>query len=362
MSDAKNEAQDEKRLGESIRSMVNRTVQRSINGIDYFFSAAPPTRVCSSEVIYRHGPAQLSHFHPKTDDIYRIPLLLIAPPSNPGYVFDMLPGMSMVEFFLERGFDIYLLEWLPPRPEEKKLGLADYTHVLIKGCLRRVQLHSGVEDVNVLGYCMAGLLSTVYTVCHPDGPVKNLVVLTTPVDFDKVTFLSSVTNRKYFDVDYLVDTIGNVPSEMVLQGFTMVDPVRPHLTRIELWENMWNDEYVKVQRKFSRYLNDTLPLPGEFFREVVKELMWENKFFKQTLEVAGQQVKLSNLKIPLLHVMAQHDNIIPPEASLPLVELAGSADKQNLTLKGGHMSLVAGANARGRLWPQLEEWLAEKSM
>jgi polyhydroxyalkanoate synthase len=44
------------------------------------------------------------------------------------------------------------------------------------------------------------------------------------------------------------------------------------------------------------------------------------------------------------------------------VSLVGSKDKQDLVLKGGHVSLVAGGNAIYRLWPKLEAWLAPRSV
>ena len=57
-----------------------------------------------------------------------------------------------------------------------------------------------------------------------------------------------------------------------------------------------------------------------------------------------------------------NDHIIPGKASEPLVQLAKSEDKQELVLKGGHISLVAGPNAVRRLWPKLDHWLAERSV
>ena len=42
--------------------------------------------------------------------------------------------------------------------------------------------------------------------------------------------------------------------------------------------------------------------------------------------------------------------------------MVGSADKRELVLKGGHVSLVAGPNASRRLWPQLDAWLSERSV
>ena len=42
--------------------------------------------------------------------------------------------------------------------------------------------------------------------------------------------------------------------------------------------------------------------------------------------------------------------------------MVGSADKRQAELKGGHVSLIAGANAVKRMWPMVDEWLGEKSV
>ena len=68
------------------------------------------------------------------------------------------------------------------------------------------------------------------------------------------------------------------------------------------------------------------------------------------------------ITVPFLHVMAEHDHIVPYEAAKPLVPMVGSEDKKEVMLKGGHVSLVAGGNAIYRLWPQLESWLGERSV
>ena len=65
--------------------------------------------------------------------------------------------------------------------------------------------------------------------------------------------------------------------------------------------------------------------------------------------------------MPLLHVIAQYDHLVPPECAQPLVALVGSADKQEIMLPGGHVSLVAGPNAAKRMWPALDQWLGKRS-
>ncbi|MNR59694.1 hypothetical protein D3C85_1810090 [compost metagenome] len=65
--------------------------------------------------------------------------------------------------------------------------------------------------------------------------------------------------------------------------------------------------------------------------------------------------------MPLLHVIAQYDHIVPPECANPLVERVGSRDKQEIVLPGGHVSIAAGPNAVKRMWPALDSWLEERS-
>jgi polyhydroxyalkanoate synthase len=272
-----------------------------------------------------------------------------------------VPGQSFIEFLLKRGYDVYMLDWSAPRPEEKSLRMEDYVLDFIPDCVRRVQADSGEQDVSVIGYCFGGVLSLLYGSIHKDGPMKNLICFTTPIDFREMKLFSNFSDRRYFDVDRLVDSVGNVPPEMILSSFEMLRPASRTVSQIQLWENIWNDEFVKSYRMFDRWATDTLPLAGEYFRTITKDLMWDNKLFNDTMSVGGRAAKLEDIKVPFLHAVAEHDHIVPYDAAKHLIAKIGSADKEEVMLKGGHVSLVAGANAVKRLWPKLDSWLGKRS-
>jgi polyhydroxyalkanoate synthase subunit PhaC len=105
-----------------------------------------------------------------------------------------------------------------------------------------------------------------------------------------------------------------------------------------------------------------LPLAGRYFKETTEQLMWDNALFNDRMMVAGRPAKLSAITVPYMHVAAEHDHIVPRAASAPLIGMIGSEDKTEMVLKGGHVSLVGGANAVRRLWPQLDLWLQERSL
>ena len=110
--------------------------------------------------------------------------------------------------------------------EELATRMEDYVLDFIPDCIRRVQQDSGEQDVNVIGYCFGGVLSLLYGSIFNDGPMKNLICFTTPIDFREMKLFSNFSDRRYFDVDRLVDSVGNLPPEMILSSFEMLRPAR----------------------------------------------------------------------------------------------------------------------------------------
>lgn len=348
-------------IPERIQTEVQRAIQRSIKGVEYFSTSGPMLGSTPKDVLHSRGTMSLYHYRPMSDEIYRVPVLIVMATTNRGYILDLVPGQSFIEFLLRRGYDVYMLDWSAPRPEEKSLRMEDYVLDFIPDCVRRVQADSGEQDVSVIGYCFGGVLSLLYGSIFPNGPMKNLICFTTPIDFREMKLFSNFFDRRYFDVDRLVDSVGNLPPEMILSSFEMLRPASRTVSQIQLWENIWNDEFVKSYRMFDRWATDTLPLAGEYFRGITKDLMWDNKLYSDTMSVGGRAAKLANIKVPILHAVAEHDHIVPYEAAKHLIAKIGSADKEEVMLKGGHVSLVAGANAVKRLWPKLDSWLGTRS-
>ena len=349
-------------IPERIQSEVQRAIQRSIKGVEYIASSGPSLGSTPKDILHARGTMNLYHYRPIADEIYRVPILIVMATTNRGYILDMVPGQSFIEFLLKRGYDVYMLDWTAPKPEEKCLRMEDYVLDFIPDCVRRVQQDSGETDVTVIGYCFGGVLSLLYGSIFNDGPMKNLICFTTPIDFREMKLFSNFSDRRYFDVDRLVDSVGNVPPEMILSSFEMLRPASRAVSQVQLWENIWNDEFVKSYRMFDRWATDTLPLAGEYFRTITKDLMWDNKLFNGTMSVGGRPADIAKIKVPILHAVAEHDHIVPYDAAKHLIAKVGSADKEEVMLKGGHVSLVAGANAIKRLWPKLDSWLGGRSI
>ena len=350
------------RIADIVRTEVERTIQRQVKGLDYVTTGDPPVGLTQKDVIYSRGTLKLYHYHPQTDEIYRVPVLMVMSLVTKPYILDLTPGQSLVEFLVQHGFDVFMIDWGVPRPEDAGLRLEDYVLDMIPDCIEKVRDETGQDDLSMIGYCMGGLLAVLYAALHGGGPLKNLACFTTPVNYDGMGLQRKWADRRWFDVDHIVDTLGNVPPDIMFASFDLLRPASRIPGRIRLWDNMWDDDFTRSFRLFDRWSSDHIPFPGECFRQTTKELMWENKLVTGGLRLGGREVALKDVKVPLLHVVSEFDHIVPREASRDLVPLAGSEDKREILLKGGHVSLVAGGNAIYRLWPQLDAWLSERSV
>ncbi|HEY7294586.1 MAG TPA: hypothetical protein VH916_06065, partial [Dehalococcoidia bacterium] len=196
-----------------------------------------------------------------------------------------------------------------------------------------------------------------------DAPLRNLITLATPVDFTQMGLQSFWAQEPFMDVERVVDTLGNVPPQMLMQSFRMLKPaseVSP-VKYISLWQNVLNDKFVEQYRAFDQWTTDHIPFPGECFRQTTKEIVRENKFYKGTLEIGGRSAALSNITCSFLAVAAQNDHIVALPATRVQPELVSSTDKELVVMPGGHVGLAAGRKAVQTLWPKVASWLAERS-
>ena len=192
--------------------------------------------------------------------------------------------------------------------------------------------------------------------------MKNLICFTTPIDFREMKLFQNFSDRRYFDVDQLVDSVGNVPPEMILSSFEMLRPASRAISQVQLWENIWNDEFVKSYRMFDRWAHGHAAAGRRVFPPDHQGSDVGQQALQRHHDGRRPAADISKIKVPILHAVAEHDHIVPYDAAKPLIAKVGSTDKEEVILKGGHVSLVAGANAIKRLWPKLDSWLSERSI
>ncbi len=112
-----------------------------------------------------------------------VPMLLIYGFVLKPYILDLVPGNSLVEYLVEEGFDVYLLDFGISGSEDKGLSIEDFVLDYIGGAVRKVLETSGAEEISLFGHSQGGTLSAMYASLFPGSPLKNLVLLSTPTEF-----------------------------------------------------------------------------------------------------------------------------------------------------------------------------------
>jgi polyhydroxyalkanoate synthase subunit PhaC len=295
---------------------------------------------------------------------HRVPLLLVFALMNKPYILDLRPGNSFVEFMVKQGYDVYLLDWGAPGPEDKDMKLDDYVLDYLLRAIRKVKALSGSEEFSMLGWCIGAILSTIYASLRPDSGLKNLVLLTAPLDFtDKKAggFIRWVSDQD-FNPEKLTDAFGNMPGEMIDYGAKALKPVENYIgSYLMLWDNLDNPRIVESWHAMNTWVTDIIPMAGASYLQLIKELYQENRLMTGKLVIRGEHVDVSNIRANLLNVIALADHISPPCQSETIMEKVSSKDQLLLKINGGHIGMMAGSTAAKRTWPQINEWLSARS-
>jgi len=344
-----------------VRRDVERNALRARNGIKLVAGVdRPGVGLTPKDVVWRRGRTQLWHY--RNDAVrYSPPLLVVFSLISRSFILDLTPGNSFVEQLLAAGFDVYLIDWGEPDERDAQNTLEDYVDDYIPAAVERVRQLSGCAELNLFGYCFGGDLALLYAAHHPDAPLRSLTVLATPVDFAEMGPLADIFRVGGLDVDDVLDDDGNVPPQVVVQGFRTLKPTAEVSRYVTLWERLWSDEYVASYQAMTGWSDDHIPFPGAAARETVQMLVRDNGMVTDRLSVGGDPVHLSDIRVPFLTVRANKDHIVPPESSAPLIDLVGSADKHELRLDAGHMGLVVGRTAARTTVPTIIDFLRRRS-
>lgn len=314
-----------------------------------------------SEVVYRENKLRVLHYLPTTKSVLPVPVLIVTSLINKYYILDLMPSKSYVAYLNAQGFSVYLVDWGTPDDADRQLGLEDYIDGYMGRIVSEVLRHAQARELSLVGYCMGGTMAVMYAARHPSA-VRNLVLLATPVDFQNDSLLNIWSRKEYFDVDKFVNTYGNVPVEVLQNTFVMLKPTKNITRYADLLKHADDEEFVKTFLAFDYWVNDAVPVAGETFRQFVKNTYQENLLARGMMRLGGQLINLKKIKCPVLNVIAEPDNIVPPESSACLLNLIASGDTELLKVKGGHHGISIGPNALRIVWPKTADWLKSRSV
>lgn len=120
---------------------------------------------------------------------------------------------------------------------------------------------------------------------------------------------------------------------------------------------------LKTHMKVQRWTLDELPMPVLLFQEVMERLYRRDCFMSSTLEIGGGYASPRNIRAPILTVANRRSVLVPPEASLPFNDIAGSRENRVLWYEEEpgvalqHVGMLVGRRAHRCLWPGILRWI-----
>ncbi len=318
------------------------------------------------QLIWTLNKAKLYRYTPMVppEKRKRVPLFMVFAIMNRPHVLDLRPGHSYAEYMLRQGYDLYLMDWGIPGPEDKSMCFDDYTLEYLPRAIRKLKKVSGCEEFSMLGWCLGALISTMYAALRPDDGLKNLILLTAPLDFSDKSAggFSRWSTNHAFNADTIVEKLGNVPGEMIDAGAKMLKPVENYFgSYTMLWDNIENPGAVEAWHAMNTWVRDIIPMAGGAYQQLINDFYKENRLSEGTMVLRGEPVDLKKLKASLLNVIAEGDHITPPCQSEGIIDLVGSEDKEVFRVRGGHIGIMAGRGAEKNTWPHMDAWLAARS-
>lgn len=316
--------------------------------------------VSEKETVYQEDKIQLYHYKARTKKQNPIPVLIVYALVNRPYMADLQDGRSMIQGLLDEGLDVYLIDWGYPDSSDRHLGLDDYINGYINNCVNEICKRHELDSINLLGICQGGAFSLCYSALHQDK-VKNLITTVTPVDFHtKDDLLSNMV--RHIDIDLVVDTIGNVPGEVLNSTFLSLKPFRLVGQKyIDLVDLLDDSEKAMNFMRMEKWIFDSPDQAGEAYRDFIKQFYQANGLVKGTVKIGNQTVDLDNITMPVLNIYAAADHLVPPDSSRALEGCVGTDDYSSLEFPGGHIGIYVSGKAQKMIPPTVGKWLNERS-
>ena len=185
--------------------------------------------------------------------------------------------------------------------------------------------------------------------------------MVTPVDFHTPENMLAGWARQ-LDVDLMVDTLGNVPADVMNWCYLTLKPYRLLVQKyVALVDILEDKRALEDFLRMETWIFDSPDLAGEAFREFIKQFYQANGFVNGGVRVGGRTVDLKSIDMPVLNVYAEQDHLVPPSASKPLRGLVGTKDYSELSFRGGHIGIYVSGRAQRDIPQGIHDWLSPRS-
>lgn len=328
------------------------------------FGVGSELAVTPGAVVDRDEVAEVLQYRPTTEQVHRRPVLVVPPPIGRYYFLDLRPGRSFVEYAVGRELQTFVMSWRDPGEEQGHWDLDTYA-ARISDAIDTVRGITGSDDVNLVGFCAGGIISTTllnHLAATGDPRVHSMSYAVTLLDFDEHAPIAA------FDSAALVDTArarsrhqGVITGEQLGAAFAWM---RPN----DLVFNYVVNNYLMGEKPPAidvlAWNADSSNLPAALHSQFL-DLFHENLLVEPgAVSVLGSPVHLGKITLPVFVTGAVTDHLTPWIGCYRTTQLLGGEATFVLSYSGHIASLVNPPDnpkahywAGGPLGPDPQAWL-----
>ena len=205
------------------------------------------------------------------------------------------------------------------------------------------------------GHCLGGLLASSHLACGSDRRISKYLSLNSPCDLSKLGKIREMA--RFLKVDETVDFFGNIPAEQMKFLFQMINPALKMQAMTAIFFKS-DPGFMRAYRALLKWREDHINMPGEFARTLLKDFFQENRLFEEKMSFFGKKASLKKIKVPVLNVVSESDDIAPMASGQGLKEKVPQTEE--MILPDGHLALtllpVMGQDVLP-FWKKLLDWI-----
>ncbi len=338
-------------------------------------------------VIFQNALMQLIQYDPSTKTVHKKPLLFVPPLVNKYYLFDLTPKSSFLKWLVDQGHTVFVISWVNPTERQAGKNLADYVRDGVLAALDAVEKATGERGIDVVSYCLGGVLSAIALAwLAAKGQSERVVTATliaTLVDFEDMgEWAVFVGEDELATFDDYLDKKGYVEAHDLTKLFSAVR------ANDLIWSAVVTHYLLGEEARPSDLLwwfDDGARIPAGVLRDYGRLMLHQNRLREAGgIVIDGVSIDLGAIKTPVFMVAFKDDHVAAWEKSYAGLALFSGETRFLLGGSGHNAGMVnppaagkhgywtgealpasaeawreAAANRPGSWWPEWESWLVD---
>jgi polyhydroxyalkanoate synthase len=290
-------------------------------------------------VVLRTEQFELIEYAPQTEQVYRVPLLMVPPVINKFYIMDIAPGRSMIEYFVRQGIQVFAISWRNPTAEQRNWGFDTYGQAILNA-LEAVEKITETDRTHLQASCSGGILAAMtaarLNAIGEGDRLAGLTLMVTVLDERKAGFAAAAIDEQVANI-----AIASSARKGYLDGRSLAE-VFAWLRPTDLVWRYWVNNYIEGKSPAAfdvLFWNaDTTRMAATLHRDMVAMGLHNSLVTPGAVSMLGTPVDLNQLTTDAYVVAGVADHISPWQACYRSARLLGIRNVRFVLSSSGHIA------------------------